>query len=1019
VGGGAALCIAYLCTPLAIRAARRFAFYDFPAGYKDHGRPTPYLGGTAVMAAFALALLAGAGHPASTLPLVGGVAVLVGVGTLDDRRPVSPLVRVAVEILVGILLSLAGLGWHLGAGGAVDAAVTAVWVVGVVNAFNLFDNMDGAASTMAFVVAAGVCGLSLVNGDVWVAASGAALCGACLGFLPHNLSSPAKIFLGDGGSMPLGLAVAILVARASHGDEPSAVSLLVGFLLVGIPILDTSLVVISRRRRGISVLTGGRDHLTHRVRQRLGTPRRVALVLGGVQALVSGLVILASRDSPSTLVYIVLAFVVFGAATIAGLEDAMSLAARLREPSVPSASAAPTFPTQTFSRSAAADGGWTAKVPDALLALIGLGAGLSPLLSAYYSTNVWIPMGLVLVVGTAMAAIARPPVLTLPVLGALGGLIGLGLFSLVSSGWANDAESAVIAGNLWLTYAAFLLLAMILIRRPRHLHILLGAAGVGVVAVGATVLVRMLGSQGVVMFLGGRLNSPLGYINGEGCVFAMGAWFSLALAERREPLLAAAGAASAVAMGLLALLTQSRGAAVATLVAIVLALAVVPGFRRRVLALAVVAAGIGVAAPAAAHIYRTAGSGSPPASVVHHASAMILICALGAGLLWGAIVGVEKLLDRRGPSGTGRLRRVGTVLAVLLFVAPFLAAAIRASSLEHTLSNQWHAFVNLAGNSQTGSGAATRLFSGGGNRYDYWRVAWHVFSGHPVAGVGAGNFSQYYFLERRTTEAIQNPHSLELQVLSELGIVGVLFLSAFVLSVAVAVWRLRAIAARSRGNRMLMLGAVGAFVVWLVDTSGDWMHLLPGTTATALCAAAVILRARGVLEPAVAGSRSRPTRGTAPAPRSRLPGRLPAQKALVAAAALAFVLAASGASLARSALAQHYLNVAHHDLTSDPASAVTEARNSLKLDSANLNAYYELAAGQARFDQAVAARRTLLSALHEDPSEYVTFSLLGDLEVRAGHLRLARSYYHAALRLDPREPSLRVLARNPSAALHQ
>ena len=145
-------------------------------------------------------------------------------------------------------MSVAGLGWKLGGGPVIDAVVTAVWVVAVVNAFNLFDNMDGAASTMALVAAGGACVLAVVTGDTWVAVAGAALCGACLGFLPHNLASPARIFLGDGGSMPLGFIVAALVASAAHSAEPSSLALLVGFLLVGIPVLDTCLVIFSRTR---------------------------------------------------------------------------------------------------------------------------------------------------------------------------------------------------------------------------------------------------------------------------------------------------------------------------------------------------------------------------------------------------------------------------------------------------------------------------------------------------------------------------------------------------------------------------------------------------------------------------------------------------------------------------------------------------------------------------------------------------------------------------------------------------
>lgn len=225
IGIGLAAALAHATTRFVIQAARRFAFYDLPAGYKGHVTATPYLGGIAVMFAFAVALAIGAGDPGRSLPLLGGVAVMLALGTTDDRRTVPPGLRVAVEFGLGALLGAGGLGWRLGSGGWVDAAVTGVWVVAVVNAFNLFDNMDGAASAMGLVVAAGACTLAVVIGDVWVAAGSAALCGACLGFLPHNLSSPAKVFLGDGGSMPLGLAVAALVASVAESTEPSSLAL--------------------------------------------------------------------------------------------------------------------------------------------------------------------------------------------------------------------------------------------------------------------------------------------------------------------------------------------------------------------------------------------------------------------------------------------------------------------------------------------------------------------------------------------------------------------------------------------------------------------------------------------------------------------------------------------------------------------------------------------------------------------------------------------------------------------------
>jgi UDP-GlcNAc:undecaprenyl-phosphate GlcNAc-1-phosphate transferase len=1002
LGVGIAAALAYLTTPLAIAVARRFAFYDRPFGYKGHGKPTPYLGGAAVMVAFALAAALAAGHPSDTAAVLGGVGILLVLGTVDDRVTVSPQLRLLVEFLLGALLSADGLGWRLGSGGLLDAAVTGIWVVAVVNAFNLFDNMDGAASTMAFVVAGGACVLALVTGDVWVAAGSAALCGACLGFLPHNLSSPARIFLGDGGSMPLGFAIAALVANVAQSAASSSLALLVGFLLVGIPALDTSLVIVSRTRRGVSVLTGGRDHLTHRTRQRMGSARRVALVLGSAQALVSGLVILASQEGSSLLVYVVLAFVVFAAAAIVALEDAIPVE---------------TDPAHTPAQARAAKiraletrAAWTHWVPDVCLAIIGLGAGLSPLFSAYYDVGIWVPVGLVLVLAAAMGTIARPPRVTRPVILSVAGLAGLGLWSLLSMSWANAVEQASVSANLWLTYAALMLLLFVLISRRRHAYVLLVAVGVGIGIVAITVLVRLLGSDPGALFIAGRLNSPLGYINGEGCVFAMGVWPCIALAERRQPILAGLGSAGAVAMTCLALFSQSRGAAIASVVGLLVALAVVPGFRRRVLALAFVAAGVAVAADRVVHVYSTGQAGSLAPTVAHHAVVATLLGAAIAGVAWGLLVALTGPTGRASARQSTLLRRAATAAAVCVLAAPVLAAGIRASSLEYTLKTQWHAFVHLSDSGSSSSSAQTRLFSGAGNRYDYWRVAWKLFEDHPLAGVGAGNYPQYYYLDRRTQEAIENPHSLELQILSELGIVGAALLALFVFGVGLGIRRIRAVGRQSPAARTAMVAAIGATVVWFVNTSGDWMHLLPGVTAIALCAVAVLCRGGDPEDPGIDSA----IQGGSVSPVRRPVSRVPA---LVGAACAIFVLAVAGASLLRAGLARHYLDDARSALASDPAAAITDGQRVLKLDAANLDAYYVKAAGQARFDRAAAAKSTLLQAAREDPGSFVTFTLLGDLEVRAGDLRAARSYYRRARRLDPREPALAALVADPGSGL--
>jgi UDP-GlcNAc:undecaprenyl-phosphate GlcNAc-1-phosphate transferase len=275
---------ALVATPLAIRIAERADFFDPPREYRKHAAPTPFLGGAAVLAAFLLAGLLVAGASGKLLIPLGGAVALWLLGTVDDRVAVAPIWRVLAEVLAASALYAAGLGWSTRLPDAFDLVLTIASVVIAVNAFNLMDNLDGACATVTSVAACGVGALAAIRGNATVAGLSFALAGACAGFLPFNLAGPARIFLGDGGSMPAGFLVAALaMATARHAPGGNA-GLLVGALLAGLPIFDTTLVSVSRIRRGVTVVTGGRDHLTHRLLLWLRTPRAVAGALALLQA---------------------------------------------------------------------------------------------------------------------------------------------------------------------------------------------------------------------------------------------------------------------------------------------------------------------------------------------------------------------------------------------------------------------------------------------------------------------------------------------------------------------------------------------------------------------------------------------------------------------------------------------------------------------------------------------------------------------------------------------------------------
>jgi UDP-GlcNAc:undecaprenyl-phosphate/decaprenyl-phosphate GlcNAc-1-phosphate transferase len=299
------LVVVLLATPIAIRIAVRTGFHDHPVGYKAHAAPTPYLGGAAVLAGFLAAATAFGDGLDRFAPILACALVLWVVGTVDDRRLLGPLLRILVVIGAALVLFAADLGWALFDSDVLNLGLTVVWMVCAVTAFNLMDNIDGAVSTVAGTSAAGFAVLAIMRHDEVLAALALSMSGACFGFLRYNLASPARIFLGDGGSMPIGFVTAsAIMSTPVFGDVgrlPLGV-VLAAVLFVGLPVLDTSLVMISRRRRGVPLLTGSVDHMTHRLRAKLPSVRALALVLLGGQAVLCGAAI-AVLQVPRGVVY--------------------------------------------------------------------------------------------------------------------------------------------------------------------------------------------------------------------------------------------------------------------------------------------------------------------------------------------------------------------------------------------------------------------------------------------------------------------------------------------------------------------------------------------------------------------------------------------------------------------------------------------------------------------------------------------------------------------------------------------
>lgn len=264
--------ISFTLTPVTGRLALRLGVIDHPsqdpAGHKGHAAPTPYLGGVAIItgliAGSLLLLVAVEGIPIKFFLMVIGAGALLGLmGLIDDIRPLPRSLRLGAQIAAGYVAWEVGFGVSLTDTPAVDLFLTMLWIVGITNAFNLLDNMDGVSSGLAGIAALSFALMGIANDLPLLPIVSASLAGACFGFLAHN-RHPAKVFMGDAGSLFIGFLVALIGLRLRF-ENPVEVTFLVPVIVCGIPLLDTTLVVISRVRHRQPVFLGARDHVTHRL----------------------------------------------------------------------------------------------------------------------------------------------------------------------------------------------------------------------------------------------------------------------------------------------------------------------------------------------------------------------------------------------------------------------------------------------------------------------------------------------------------------------------------------------------------------------------------------------------------------------------------------------------------------------------------------------------------------------------------------------------------------------------------
>ena len=286
-----AFVVSLALVPMVRHLARTCGYIATPKKERWHKRPTPLLGGAALsLTVIGLMLLAD--HPEPVWALLVAAGVMFSVGLFDDLRSLKPSTKLVAQVAVASLLVFYGyrLEWVESLTG--DTLLTLVWIVGITNAFNLLDNMDGLCTGVALIA-----GLSLL-----VAFGGPGmdspsvtylvlLLGACAGFLVYNVH-PASIFLGDSGSLFIGVSLATLALglETTAGGQPNVLAVIAvpAFVLL-IPIFDTTLVTLSRLVSGRTPAMGGRDHSSHRL-VAIGLSERAAVMVLWALAGVGGFV---------------------------------------------------------------------------------------------------------------------------------------------------------------------------------------------------------------------------------------------------------------------------------------------------------------------------------------------------------------------------------------------------------------------------------------------------------------------------------------------------------------------------------------------------------------------------------------------------------------------------------------------------------------------------------------------------------------------------------------------------------
>ncbi len=286
-------------TPITRQIAMRLGVVAIPSKRNIHKVHMPLMGGLAIYVAFVLSVLLFS-PPQYLLELgaiVAGCTLLAMIGFLDDRKDLSPRIRLIVMGLASLVVVVAGIQIGVFNTPLLDIPITIFWIMSLINAVNWLDNMDGLSVGSSAIAAGFFLLIAYTQGQILVSLLAAGLFGSAVGFLVYNFK-PSSSFMGDMGAYTLGFVLAILGIKLNFSSRPQDATWMIPVLVLVLPVLDINSAILTRLMEGRSLLEAGKDHYSHRLRAVGFGDRQILFLLYGLCVLFGAMAWIVSASPP-------------------------------------------------------------------------------------------------------------------------------------------------------------------------------------------------------------------------------------------------------------------------------------------------------------------------------------------------------------------------------------------------------------------------------------------------------------------------------------------------------------------------------------------------------------------------------------------------------------------------------------------------------------------------------------------------------------------------------------------------